>query len=121
MTERTTAYRPGTQRRTGPLDDRQWILLGAACVAAVLLLAALVAVVLRLNRADAHEVTGALGGRREARFDMASGVQAMTLHVGDLGDRLYRISTPGGRAPVPHVTDHDNVVQLRLTGGGGAA
>ncbi|MEN3307034.1 MAG: hypothetical protein V7603_3236 [Micromonosporaceae bacterium] len=117
----TTVHRPPAQRRTGPLDDRQWILLGTACVAAVLLLAAMAAVALRLNRADAHEVTGALGGRREARFEMASGVEAMTVRVSDLGDRLYRISTPTGRAPVPHVTDHDNVVQLRLTGGGGGS
>jgi hypothetical protein len=117
----TSVHQPPTARRTRPLEDRRWIFLGAACVAAVLLLAAMVAVALRLNRADAHEITGALGTRRDARFEMASGVEAMTVRVGDLGDRLYKISTPAGRAPVPHVTDHDNVVQLRLTGGGGAS
>jgi hypothetical protein len=117
----TEVHRASAARRAGPLDDRKWILVGAACVAAVLLLAGMVAVALRLNRADAHEITGALGERREARFEMASGVEAMTVRVGDLGDRLYRISTPSGRAPVPHVTDRDSVVQLRLTGGGGAS
>jgi hypothetical protein len=116
----TIGQDPDTRRRAGPPTGRQWILVGAVAGAVVLLLAAAVAVALRLNRADAHAVTAPLKDRREARFEMASGVGAMTVRVGDLGDHLYRISTPpGGRAPVPHVTDRNNVIQLRLTGGGG--
>lgn len=121
----TTVEHPPGGQRTGPLRDRQWIFVGVAAVAAVLLLATVLAVVLRHGpgaaRADAHAVSAPRDGTREARFEMASGVDAMTVHVADLGYRLYRISTPSGRPPVPHVTRHDNIVQLRLTGGGGAS
>jgi hypothetical protein len=117
----TSAQIPPAQHRTGPFADRQWLLLGAACVAAVLLLAAIATVVLRLGRADAHSVTAPLDDRRDARLVMASGADAMTVGMANLGDRLYRISTPTGKAPVPHVIKKGNLVQLKLTGGGGSS
>src|SRR5262245_65234523 len=101
----TTAHVPPARRRTGPFADRLWLILGTACFVAVLLLPAMVAVALRLNRADAHSVTAPLNDRRDARFEMASGVSALTVRMANLGDRLYRISTPSGKAPVPRVTN----------------
>jgi hypothetical protein len=112
-------------RGTGPVGrtrDRRWLIIGAAAVAAVLVLAALLAVVLRTpgaTRADRHTVSGPIGGRHQARFQLAAGIPTMRVRVENLGDQLFQISTPAGAGIVPRVAGHDGVVSLDFTGLGG--
>jgi hypothetical protein len=111
---------------TGP--DRRPIYIGLVILVALLLIALLVAAVtLAAGRRDgpagpaapAHTVTEPLAGRHEARLDLTSGVGLVTVRSGDLGDRLYRISTPAGSGTATRVTDQDGSILVGLGGGGG--
>ncbi|MER7168793.1 hypothetical protein ABT336_22340 [Micromonospora sp. NPDC000207] len=53
----------------------------------------------------ADEATAPLDGRRQAVFELVDGVTTLSLRTDDLGDRLYRISSPpeAGVVPAPKV------------------
>jgi hypothetical protein len=53
-----------------------------------------------------------LAGRSDAGLDVISGVGVLTVHSGDLGSDLYRISTPDGSGQVPRVTDQNGTILL---------
>lgn len=68
-------------------------------------------------------VTGDVDGRQEARLDVVSGSDTVTVRAADLGDQLFRARTPNGArvAPVADVTDSAVRVSLTDSGGPGAA
>ncbi|HKS99519.1 MAG TPA: hypothetical protein VJT31_08325 [Rugosimonospora sp.] len=110
------------RRRVGPLTDRQWLLVGAGGVLAVLVLAMVATVGVRLTRADAHEVTAPLPtGRDAGTLVVTGGVNELTLRTADLGSTMYRITTPPGSGAVPHATTNHGAVSVRIAGSGGGA
>jgi hypothetical protein len=52
--------------------------------------------------------TGARNGKQEAEFHVISGANSITVRAVDLGDTLYRVSSPGNGALVPTVVDNNN-------------
>jgi hypothetical protein len=114
---------------TGP--DRRPIYIGLVILLVLLLIAVMLAAVSlaarhRDGRAGSgpdarHTVSQPLAGRHDARVDLASGMGQVTVRGTDLGDQLYRISTPPGPGPVPEVIYQDGSVRVGLGGGGGPA
>lgn len=70
--------------------------------------------------AAAHTVTGALNGRTVAAFDLVDGAGTVTVRTADLGDGLYRVSTPEGSAVAPRTDERDGRIRLHLDGGADA-
>lgn len=102
--------------------DRRPLYIGLVVLVALLLVALLIAAVsltARHRTGPEHTVSGPLAGLQDARLDLTSGVGLVTVRVGDLGDRLYRISTPAGSGAVPRVTGQDGSVLVGLAGSGG--
>ncbi|GAB1691567.1 hypothetical protein [Krasilnikovia sp. M28-CT-15] len=67
--------------------------------------------------------TAPLDGRTTAGLDLVDAATAIRLRTADLGDDLYRVSTPPGAGALPRVTDDGGRVRLALdrTAGGGPA
>ncbi|MEH0830152.1 hypothetical protein [Micromonospora sp. CPCC 205714] len=63
-------------------------------------------------------LTAPVAGRRRATFELADGVSAFRLRTEDLGDELYRISSPGDSAVVPRPEVLGDRVRLRLADSG---
>lgn len=109
-------------------------LLVAAAVVALVLGAAAVAVIVvdsyragtaqdGLGAASAEQVrTAPLAGRQSGTFVLADGVSSFDLRVADLGDDLYRISSPAGSGVAARPTVLGETVRLGLveTGASGA-
>ncbi|GHJ48126.1 hypothetical protein Cs7R123_54680 [Catellatospora sp. TT07R-123] len=71
----------------------------------------------------AHTVSAARGGRDTAALTVVSGATTVTVRAADLGDDLYRVSTPSDSALSPEVVESGGRHQLHLasTGEHGAA
>jgi hypothetical protein len=67
---------------------------------------------------SANAISAPLNGRTEAVFDVVNGATSMNLRTTDLGDELYRISTPDGSSVVPQATEQGDRVQLFLVRSG---
>ena len=67
--------------------------------------------------AAAHTVTASLDGRTAAAFDVVDGAGTVTVRTADLGDGLYRVSTPEGSAVAPRTDERDGRIRLLLDGG----
>jgi hypothetical protein len=94
---------------------RRPLYLGLAALAAILLVAIVIAVVVAGTDRDAnHIVSAPRDGRHSAVLDLVSGAGEVTVRTTDLGDRLYRISTPDGTGQVPRVDERDDVATVRL-------
>ncbi len=65
-------------------------------------------------------VTAPLGGRRQASLELLAGADKVNLRIGELGDDLYRISTPAdaGIRPSPVLTGNSVQVQVSADGTG---
>ncbi|HET9517692.1 MAG TPA: hypothetical protein VFO77_08215 [Actinoplanes sp.] len=132
--------RPGTVNTAAgtptPADRRPrlrvWIAVAAAVLvatggAAVAVVAAQrgggIAFVLQsaAGAAPDRSVTGPLGGRTEAAFELVTGTTAVTLSSADLGDDLFRISTAQDSGLVPRPTVEQNQVRLHLASTGDGA
>lgn len=61
-----------------------------------------------------YTVKGPLGATQAAEFQLVAGVTAVTVRTADLGDDLYRASTPSGSSFVPRVAQEGDKVQLRV-------
>ncbi|RSM67695.1 hypothetical protein DMB66_15260 [Actinoplanes sp. ATCC 53533] len=118
-----------------PPPGRRW-LVGAGIAAAALLLTGTTVVVLTRGgepsdagpagwsppiaaavAPSSHTVTAALDGRTAAGFDLVDGAKRVIVRAADLGDTLYRITTPESGAAVPRVDEQDGRVRLSLGGG----
>jgi hypothetical protein len=63
-----------------------------------------------------HTVTAALAGRTSAGFDLVDGAEQVTVRAADLGDTLFRVSTPEAGSSVPRADEQGGRVRLRLDG-----
>jgi hypothetical protein len=110
--------------RRGPI--RIWVAVAVAIVCALAL--ATLALALRDARpgADAagappaadRSVSGALNGRQEAQFEMLSGAESVRVRSEDIGEDLYRISTPDFSSVLPKVAESGDRVELSLVHSG---
>jgi hypothetical protein len=67
------------------------------------------------ERADAHTTAGPVDDVHDATLEVASGTDAITVRSEDLGDDLYRISTPDGSvAPAVEREDGGDDVMVRV-------
>jgi len=122
-----------------PPPGRRW-LVGAGIAAVALLLTGTTVVVLSRggDPSDAgpagwsppiaaavapasHTATAALNGRTSAGFELVDGAKRVTVRAADLGDTLYRVTTPEAGAAMPRVDDQGGRVRLSLVGGGAQA
>jgi hypothetical protein len=71
-----------------------------------------------LPATDNHTVTADRGGLKTADFEMSSGVTTLSLHSGDIGGALYRISTPNGAGQLPTAVLSNNEVVAQLVNSG---
>jgi hypothetical protein len=95
--------------------ERRPLYLGLAALAAILLVAIVIAVVVAgTDRGANHIVSAPRDGRNSAVLDLVSGAGEVTVRTTDLGDRLYRISTPDGTGLVPRVDERDDTATVRL-------
>ncbi|GIM96265.1 hypothetical protein [Paractinoplanes toevensis] len=62
-------------------------------------------------------VSGPVDGRESARFELVDGAGSVRLRTDDLGDDLYRVTTPAGSGVTPKVDDADGAVRLHLPAG----
>ncbi|GAA4603082.1 hypothetical protein BJY16_004488 [Actinoplanes octamycinicus] len=136
---------PDLEPLPGPARRRRPLLLAAAALG----LAALVAAFLLVPRQDAgpsraaaaatapaqrtanppadnapgEPITAPAGDRTEASFDLVDSATVVELSAGDLGDDLFRISTPRDSGLTPAVDQDGDAVRLRLRsdGSGGSA
>ncbi|MBT8224993.1 MAG: hypothetical protein HKP61_11795 [Dactylosporangium sp.] len=119
----------GTPRKSG--NSRTRLILAVGAVAVIGLLILTVAVIAgggdspaasgggsAGGAGSAHAVTAPLEGRQKATFEVVTGAESLTVRSDDLGDDLYRISTPEDGNLVPNaVVTGDNVL-LALDGSG---
>jgi hypothetical protein len=104
---------PPSTRRWSPLT-----IVGAALLGLVLL-GFLVAIV--RDDGPSHSIRAPLGDVHSAALQVVSGVGSINLRSMDLGNDLYRISTPDGSGQVPTVSAEDGVWRLSLSSAGGSA
>ncbi|MGX6602248.1 hypothetical protein ACWKSP_08970 [Micromonosporaceae bacterium Da 78-11] len=73
--------------------------------------------VLKLGAAgsDSRVVTAPLDNRNTASFELLAGANKVTVRIGELGDDLYRISTPEDAGIRPSPTIRNDAVQLQVT------
>ncbi|MER6594369.1 hypothetical protein ABT214_21475 [Micromonospora purpureochromogenes] len=65
-----------------------------------------------------ESLTAPVAGRRRATFELVDGVSAARLRTAELGDELYRISSPGDSGAVPRPEVLGDRVRLRLAASG---
>lgn len=65
-----------------------------------------------------HQVSARRGDLHDADFELASGATTVVVHSEDLGDALYRITTPDGAGLVPSAVVSDDHVVAQLSSSG---
>ncbi|MEV0723511.1 hypothetical protein AB0I37_12125 [Micromonospora purpureochromogenes] len=65
-----------------------------------------------------ESLTAPVAGRRRATFELVDGVSAVRLRTAELGDELYRISSPGDSGVMPRPEVLGDRVRLRLAASG---
>lgn len=71
-----------------------------------------------IDPANTREATASRDSRDEAIFDLLTGTSAVRLTVSDLGEQLYRISTPAGANVLPRPQLEPDRVLLHLVPSG---
>jgi hypothetical protein len=94
------------------------VFLAGGLIALVLL--GLLVAAIQAGHPQAHTVSAPVDGRSAATLAVVNGVGHLTVHSGDIGGDLYRISTPAGSGQVPTVAQRDGEFQLGFTAVGGA-
>jgi hypothetical protein len=71
---------------------------------------------------SSDEVSGPVNGRESALFELVDGAASVRVVAGDLGDDLYRVTTPADSGVTPKVEEADGTLRLLLPPGaeGGA-
>ena len=112
------------QPRQSPPPVRLRSVFIAAAVAFALLLAAGLTIWVVASRGGdrTHSIAGPVGDRQEAQLDVAGGATTVAVRVEDLGDDLYRITTPEESETVPSIVDGgqfrgERGLRLELSGG----
>jgi hypothetical protein len=110
------------QAPAGP-PPRTVYLVGGLILVALIVIALVVAATRAHREGDGNhaEQTGAVNGRDHATLDLVTGATSVTVQAADLGDTLYRVTSPqgpsvndtGDRVEV-HTTDGDATVTIRL-------
>jgi hypothetical protein len=72
----------------------------------------------RGNAPLAHLAAGPADGRTAAQLSVVSGATTLSVRAADLGDDLYRVSTPPTSGQVPAVVVTGDLVQVQLTDAG---
>jgi len=130
-TEWPSSVSPAAPDQAPAPPGRRW-LVGAGIAAAALLLTGTTVVLLSSDgdppagdngnwsppaaAAAGNTATAALDGRTIAGFDLIDGAKNVTLRAADLGDSLYRITTPEGSNVTPRADEQDGRIRLRLDG-----
>jgi hypothetical protein len=114
-----TTEAPARPSAAGPAP-RTVLLVGGAILLVIVLLAIVAAVIYGPARRADRVVTGPLADRRAATLDLVSGATAVTVRGAELGDRLYRVSTPDDARVVPAVAEVRERVQVQLADAPGA-
>ena len=113
----TTQVAVQSRSNSAPVRVR-WVFVIAAAAVAVLLVAGLLIWLAAGARNDRrHALAAPIGGRNSATLNVASGATTVTVHIGGIGNDLYRVSTPRDSATFP-VVDGAGEVRLRLTDDG---
>lgn len=110
------------ESRRGP--SRASLMVGAVVVGALVVTTAVLAVLSTTDEeprspAVEHNVSGARDGRSEAQFEIVSGADRVSVRSAELGEDMYRVSTPMDGNLSPEVTDSGGQIQLRLNNVGG--
>jgi hypothetical protein len=66
------------------------------------------------GQAADHVASAPLAGRTEASLDIVDSAATLTVTAADLGDDLYRVSTPGDGALIPKVEEANGAVAVHL-------
>ncbi|MEU4240391.1 hypothetical protein [Actinoplanes sp. NPDC026619] len=69
------------------------------------------------NGASGDSASGPVSGRTAAVFELVDGAASVQVRAGDLGDDLYRITTPAGSGVTPRAEEDDSGVRLHLAAG----
>jgi hypothetical protein len=98
-----------TQAPAGP-PPRTVYLVGGLILVALIVIALVVAATRAHREGDGNhaEQTGAVNGRDHATLDLVTGATSVTVQAADLGDTLYRVTSP------PGPSDSDATVTIRL-------
>ena len=119
-----TAYQSGHSRpgpQGGPSRTRLLLAVGGVAVLALAIL--LVAVLAGGSSNDtsdgskpaaAHSIAAAMAGQQTAQFEIVSGAESVTVRTADIGNDLYRASTPKDSSLIPTATMVAEKVQLTL-------
>jgi hypothetical protein len=70
--------------------------------------------------AAAHSIAAAMSGQQTAQFEIVSGAESVTVRTQDIGNDLYRASTPRDGSLVPTAAMIGEKVQLTLDNAGTA-
>jgi hypothetical protein len=97
----------------------RWLLITIFAGVAALLLTIGVILLATRHDGDGHTASGPLRGRSAAEFSLVTGVTTVTVRGTDLGEDLYRVTTPSDANVAPRVVEHGDRIELHLVPGAG--
>jgi hypothetical protein len=121
MMQGSTQFAVQPHPNPAPVRVRRLFVIAAAVVAVLLVAGLLIWLAAGARDDRRHALAAPIGGRDSAELDVASGATTVAVHIGNLGDDLYRIATPRDTATFPVVDRAGDEVRLRLTEGGPAS
>jgi hypothetical protein len=131
--ERTTHREPAAPAQLAPSPRQSRVVtMGLVVLSAIVLVLGSIAGVMYFSGSDpvlplgnstntaGRTVTAPLDNRTKASFELLAGANSVHLTIGELGDDLYRISTPddAGIVPSPAIRNDDVKLQVSKDGDG---